>query len=897
MRPWTGRRTRLPAGTRSWRWVIGPLALLLASGMAHGMEPDPPERHPLEMLAAHAVARTVLVDLKLAESPTKDDFRIATNVLLSATALLPRDQTLLRLRMEAAENAGDETTVREIARTLVALDPGDTVALLRVISGAIGDLQTVDERLAAYGTFLGDAGRGIDASVRSRLALDAALLYRERGDVDRFAAMLSQAVELDPTNKDAAMLALAFYTQRVDDPVGRFELLLLTVLKADPFDQATLAACVRELNAGGAPDGAWRFARLLRVLASSRQLELSSAQELAIDIAEWNAAGPEAVFSRLSGMLERERSWVNERRRQLLEAGLPVDTLPTEENVRLAPDRERVRVLSAAAMGDAERSATTLRELAASTQQAIAVLTDPTRRPSDIDENQAEQLRLTMLRELVWLRLWTGLDLPEAAQGLDELVRLGTTDPAMLRRFGAWRLLRAGESESARRALEAGADDPMCELGLAVLAEKTGDKAEAVRRYFGVMRRVPGELADAYARTRIRAIAGRLPALSEEARQLEAMAADVPIWLEEMVESPRRVMSLDVRPLRSEINAVERTPLRVTLRNISPIPLALGADKPISSRLMFVPVIDLGSARLPGSEYVHIVAMDRRLRLERDESVEAIVWPDLGALSYDLEWVGSSQARIRWRVLQGFEISPQRLFEPGPGSISAETAPLLRSAPSRTSAVVDALRRAIEVAGPRELSDTLQSLKLQIANPNSELEFGDLDRLIELLARRFSSMDRATKILVLSLLPPSRKVQPCLRVDQMAAEETDEQVLAVLIGTRVFRADDPLLSLPAVLNTPRLTELANLVKRRIEEDRPGITTRDPMVPKLIAASAPRHEPRQSQTTPDQDPAASASGAGSRPGGSPPENETAPKPPERVLPPAVPPDPAPVPMIF
>lgn len=892
MSPRTGQRESGRVRRRVDR-ALAPMALALFAGLAIASEPDPPERQPLEMLSAHAAARSGLLDLKIAENPTIDDFRIASEVFATACTLLPGDQTMLRLRMEAAENAGDDQTVRQIARSLVALDPKDTVALLRVISGVIGDLQTVDERLAAYDKFLGESGQGLDDSVRSRLALDAALLYRERGDLDRFAAMLTQAVELDSTNKDAATLALAFYTQRIDDPIGRFEWLLISVLKADPFDQATLAACVRELTAAGAADGAWRFARVLRRLADARQIELAPGEERAYDIAEWNAAGAEAVIRRLSAMVDFERNRVMEVRRQLQEMGQPTEGVPRPESIFLAPSRERVRLLCAAAIGDTERAAIMLRELTASTQRAMIELADSSRRPAEIDDAQADGLRAALQAELVWIRLFAGLELTEAAQGLDELVAGGKTDAAVLRRLGAWRLLRSSDAESARRALEASIEDPLCELGLALLAEKTQDKSEAVRRYFSVARAIPTELAGSYARTRLKSLAGRLPGLTETAQTLEKMAAEVPGWLEEMVESPRRVIALDVEPLRSGVSPIERTPLRLTLKNISQVPLALGSDKPINSRFLFIPVIEVGPARMLGSEYIHIVALDRRLRLLKDESVDAIVWPDLGSMSNDLEWVGSSQARIRWRVLQGFEVSSQRMFEPGPGSISAETEPLIRPAVARASAVNDALRRAIEVAGPRELSDTLQALKLQLANPNSGLEYADLDRLIELLARRFASMDRATKILVMCLLPPSKKVQPCLRIDQLAGQDTDEEVLAVLLATRVFKADDPVLTAPAVVNSTRLAALAALVKKRIEQDRPALATREPQVPQLMMSAMPRHTPAQPDPKGDAPPKPN----GSTPAGTVQPTQDPEKPPERVLPPAIPPDHTPVPMNF
>src|SRR5690606_26138102 len=158
----------------------------------------------VDALAAREVARIAQLDLRRTPTPTAADFAIAADVLRIAHALAPDDEQILRLLIEAVgQGGGAPEEVTSLSRTLLALNSKDTVTQLRVISDAISRLQSVDARLAAYDNYLGPRGRSLDASVRSRLALDAALLLRERGDIEGFAERLSLAAELDSTNKDA----------------------------------------------------------------------------------------------------------------------------------------------------------------------------------------------------------------------------------------------------------------------------------------------------------------------------------------------------------------------------------------------------------------------------------------------------------------------------------------------------------------------------------------------------------------------------------------------------------------------------------------------------------------------------------------------------------------------
>lgn len=112
----------------------------------------------------------------------------------------------------AAFGTGDPGLLAKATARVVLLDPSDTVAQ-RLITARIAARQTAEERLEVYERMLGPRGASIDPTVRSRLALDAALIERERGELDRFLRYLTLATDLDRTNKEAHHLATSYFAE------------------------------------------------------------------------------------------------------------------------------------------------------------------------------------------------------------------------------------------------------------------------------------------------------------------------------------------------------------------------------------------------------------------------------------------------------------------------------------------------------------------------------------------------------------------------------------------------------------------------------------------------------------------------------------------------------------
>src|SRR5262245_39862630 len=177
-------------------------ASVLIGPRAHAQPSQPARPAPPEAFIASQLERLALLDLRAVESPSAGDFAITEAILAIAQELAPGDTQIVRRRIEAAWNAGDNDALLDATRRIVELDPDDTVAQLRLITAKIGQVQVAQERLRLYEAFLGPKGEALDPSIRSRLALDAALLQRERGDEPGFVEKLKLAARLDSTNKD-----------------------------------------------------------------------------------------------------------------------------------------------------------------------------------------------------------------------------------------------------------------------------------------------------------------------------------------------------------------------------------------------------------------------------------------------------------------------------------------------------------------------------------------------------------------------------------------------------------------------------------------------------------------------------------------------------------------------
>lgn len=823
-------------GAWTWRSVGNKLAAAIAAATlitaepagAQPKKPDKPapaEKAPAwKGVAARALARTAQLDLRIVNTPEDRDFRIAAAMLETACRLSPTDQDLLRLEVDAASGSHDDARVAELTSRLLALDPADAVSQLRLISARIAALQDADARLALYDKFLGPRGASFDDSIRSRLALDAAVLLRERGDINGFINRLADSTDLDSTNKDAAAMAVAFYNERCDDPIGRLTL-LINLLMADPVDPDTHLLIARELGAGGAYAGAKRFYETTQTIfaAANQQTPRDVITEWYTCV--WNIEGPDRIVTDLRSQVEEQRALLLRQKDAAAKAKTPgaqPKEVPDPQTVRLTVELERVRAAAASAMGDEGQLQYAIDEMTRSFRTKEAELDDPAARAALSEEDIAEKRRW-LTGELCWMRLWCGRQIDEAAATLKVI----DADPALppegrptLDRMKGWLLIRQGDLDGAQSALTPLAgDDPFAAIGLALVTELRGDAKGAAEQYGDLSRRLAGTLGGAWSRTRAFRLSGKMPDQPGATPKLQRLASGVPDWLDAGMADARKLMSMQVVLDSQRADVLDRVSVTIRIRNVSPIPLGLGPDGPINTRILLSPKVEVGMFPAATGGAGSVVRVDRRLRLMPQESVEVSCWADGGVLGWFLERTSLASSHIRWQAMQGFLIDPSGLYRPGPLCLSSGTEILIRNATSHGRESTPGLVRWIQTGSLDDLADCMMTIKSRASRTGDEpggLSDAEKADLAKALAAKYPTLEPDARILVLAEMPPATHEPWLAPLDAAAREEKDDNVLVAVLSTRVADVSDAALDRAAASADHSLAALAAEVRARLD---------------------------------------------------------------------------------
>jgi len=834
------------------RWPIGVLALALLAGLPasawsqttstpaadSGAAADPAAvlakgRAQLKDYTARAIVRLGMLDLRLRPDPAPEDYRIAALTMGIADAMQPGDVETLRRISEACWNGTDEQAAIDATAKLVQADPTDRVSILRVVSATIARMQTAEDRLAAYDKLLGAGGARLPAVVRSRLALDCALLLRERGDDEGFLDRLKLATSLDATNKEAALLASAFYNQRSTDPMGRLEM-LANLLYSDPMDAGVHEQLSTSLAQAGAFVGARRLwtnsQTLLNQLGSERGFE-SESRRLVHD---WLCNSPSDTVLALNKRLATEREGKAkqiEQQSKVSGAALASDIGKVEDQ-RLPVQLDRVRVLAAVASGDRITYETGCVDMARTGASLLKEANDPQIEllmPRDQAVEFAKQAMISA--ELV--AALAGVTGQELTDNLAKLSEMGVTDDP---RLNVARIARGVESK--------GVDASLAELTTLDFSGDPTGEAEAAASVIAAdalkkqsKREQAATLLRACARkhilipvgtlawSRFQQIKGPDERLTPQAAAMDAFAESIPRWIDQAINDPRSMMALDAQLEKSTIGALQRPVVKVRLRNVSPIPLSLGPDRTISSRLIFSPRMDVGINSVGQLAQPEIVEADRRLRMEPNETLEFDVWPDIGFTGWLSESMCSDLVRIRWRVLQGFRSSEQGVIEAGPGCLSTETGTLVRTPLAESALEPAEIPSRVATRDESELLPIAVILRARVISLSS-LSPSDAERpkiiastveVINAFAERYPTLSPTGRAMLLCTMPHKAQLPEMEVFDKIALQEMDPSLLTLAILTRCDNPDEPVLAAATQSSNPTLREVAGLHKSRLAD--------------------------------------------------------------------------------
>ncbi len=779
----------------------------------------PREATGLGAFIAGEITRIALLDLRSVETPRPSDFTITIEVLRLAQSLDPNSGDIARRICEAAWSAGDQAALLEATERLIKIDPGDTVALLRLLTARISQMQTAEQRLSAYDAALGDVGKGLDPAIRSRLALDAALLLKERGDEAGFVQRLTMATALDSTNKDAALLALNYFSDRVSgDPLGKLEL-LSNLLMADPLDPKVHAQLRDEFATAGAFKAALRFHTSVGTIYAAAGIPETADHVVRSFVLDWRGKGARGMLDALNQNLQQQRANVG---RPGSEQASAFNNRP--EDVRLGAPFEEVRLAAALVLDRPNDVAASLQDMGRSTRSKVELLTDLTRRPTNITaEDAAEEVRLTLGQHHLWQCLAAAVG-PSLEGAQPSITPPGETaeDPNLLLADNgaessplndAWRAIRDKEDAKAMDLLDRAGDSLWVSLGRAVVLERTEADGEAARAYRRVAETAPLSAMGSLAAHRDEALVQRSgaarPPVALIAGDAEEFANSIPAWVDAMASRPGSFQSMRAEAATNKSGTLDRGNVRVILRNLSPAPMGLGSGRAISTRLLFVPALE---GRIPMNRLEpEVFELDRRLRLMPSEEVQYVLWPEVGEVGFAIQQSGEFPTRVRWRVIQGFETARDGTRHAGLGCMESQIdVGILHEAMPETRVSGEQLASRLRTADETALPELLVAARLRLLQRSDP----SLNPMMDTLVARYPTMSPAARLLVLTAMPSAARVPEAKELDAAVLREKDPRVMLMGVLLRTKGPDDPIMAAGLALNDPALTRVVESIKDR-----------------------------------------------------------------------------------
>lgn len=785
--------------------------------------------------AGRSIARLALLDLRLSDNPGPREYKLAAMLNRLAQQYTPGDADLVRRQIESEWNAEDAEAAIEATQRLLKIDPRDTVAQLRLVSHRLNAMQTTEDRLAAYERFLSDAGKGLDPSIRSRLALDCALLYRERGDEEKFVSRLKLATALDGTNKEAALLAYTYFSESVQDTQGRAEL-LLNLLYADPLDSSIYLRLAEQLASGGAFTGAARMYRMGEKVLIGAGSFLSGEQELKKVMLSWHVSGAKAVREELEKTLAGERFNAQQMADRQKVMNVPGEEIVNPMDLRLPRSAEQMRCMASFGEGNNAAVVQSLSDLTLTVERMKSDIADPEKLPKGMSLEDGQKIARDAQVDLALLRAFTAQQLDKVDAGLEGLVM--PLDPADVRPRLVAALMLANQGNHAEaiqqfRELLNAQDAPspdgvivattMARLSLAKSLMVTGGSAEASEIYRDIIRETPLSAMGAMAATLLDQLRGKKEAIFATSEALEKLAADVPRWVEEIVSQPRTFVGLIATPVLTSQDPLAPMKVRVTMRNLSGVPMGVGSSRPMNSRILFTCNLDTKGIDTSKHAKPEVIDIDHRLRLLPGESIDATVWADPGYAGWFSENVATGVLRAKYRLVQGFVSTRRGIIDPGPGCVQADLPVVVRTTLRETT--LTAAEIAAEVANANEnsvarLAAAARALVIGEPLATRKLTEDDKTLIARAFASRYPSLSPTVRAIVLVTLPHAIQSPEFADFDKAATLEQDAAIVPLVLATRVSDPSSPLLQTAKASSDATVKLFATLHAERLDVKAP-----------------------------------------------------------------------------
>ncbi len=307
----------------------------------------------------------------------------------------------------------------------------------------------------------------------------------------------------------------------------------------------------------------------------------------------------------------------------------------------------------------------------------------------------------------------------------------------------------------------------------------------------------------------------------EEAKTLQAMAQGIPAFFDQFIDKPQQFMGLMVEPVQRNLGPLDRALLTIRLVNRSPIPLAVGAERAMNSRLLLSAETDVAGVRTMDTGLPEVLSLDRRLRLNPREEINTVVWADPGFAAWSLaSWSGENVLR-RFRLLQGFTMDDTGVPRRGSLCLESESKTVARPSLVHLRDGDDALIAALSTARGSDWVDALQAARVRLLRTGSE---GGIDaplgvRYIEAALGRYRAGDASERALILLLVPTGLQNSIAAEFDRAVRDvpDTDPLVLMLKCLTRAGDPGDATLTASLASSDERVVRVARALKERLAE--------------------------------------------------------------------------------
>ncbi len=811
-----------------------------------------------EPIVASHLARMTVLDLGLRASPTPTDYLLAANLLSIASDLDPANADLARSVVESAWSAGDHEMMIQATRRVIEIDPRDTVAQLRLVSAVINKQQTVEGRLRLYDRFLGEAGESFDPSVRSRLALDAALLEREQGNTQGFIERLRLATKLDVSHKAAAALAAQFYGQSTQDTVMLLDY-QFKLLFADPLDPNVHMTITRILASEGAYAPAKRFltnAINLYKLETGRAPASIDQVRYALD---WQLDGPQSLLDELNPILNDRRAEAQALIDSYIKAQLPTDDLLAPEDIRYDIGLDKLRLLASYSLKDQQATADVLADIQRTVNTEIRTIAE-TIDQRGVNQNALRMRVVSIFTDLQVLRAIVDLQGEQIRTDIEQIVE---HVPALEPYFASIEPMALYADAQYARALALASElpaAPALELMIGLSHEKLGNVDEAIATYAKLTRSYALDAYGAFARSRLIELGAGDKVLTGAGKQMIQIAGTIPNWIDQMNTRPSTFIALDMIAPDKRIDPLDDPVVTIRLKNLAPIPLAVGPSQPLDSRFLLVPRIDKRSVGFVGSPTPKVVELSYRLRLRPREEMVVEVPADSPRTQWLLKMQPTTSIRQRWRLLQGFRprrpdaVLAQMRVDPdaaiygivnSPLGLTDESLTIQRVVLEEADLEVDALIEVLQSADEdtRRRGVIASASRLLFPLPGRELspqEQADLVTALMDVYTRAKADERARMILVLphrhqvpGMMPFDDHVVGLVLSDALIDSRVDPVIFAGALLTRTDAPDSPIFEVLEQVSDPRLMTIAGIIRARLETMTPTIGTVGPGIESMF----------------------------------------------------------------